>query len=76
MTEQEFLDTSKVFTDTIRKGYDLCSEIQRELNDDLRNGRISYEEWMEKTEENKKKMAFFKEQLDHFIEGLRRMKKY
>ena len=46
MTEQEFLDTSEAFTDTIIKGYDLCSEIQRELNDDLRNEWISYEEWM------------------------------
>ena len=76
MTEQEFLDTSKVFTDTIRKGYDLCTEIQRELNDDFRKGRISYEEWTQKTEEITQGMTFFEDQLERFDQGLKKMKKY
>lgn len=76
MTEQEFLEKSRELTDSIRKGYRLCTQIQSGLNEDVRKGRISYEEWTTKTDEIKIRMAFFEEQLDHFDKGLRRMKKH
>ena len=76
MTEQEFLEKSRELTDSIRKGYRLCTEIQSRLDYDVRKGRISYEEWTKKTDKIKMRMAFFEEQLDHFDKGLKRMKKY
>lgn len=76
MTDQEFLEKSRELTDSIRKGYRLCAEIQSELNEDVRKGRISYEEWTKKTDEIRMRMSFFEEQMDHFDNDLKRMKKH
>ena len=76
MTDQEFLEKSRELTGSIRKGYRLCTEIQSELNEDVRKGRISYEEWTKKTDEIRMRMSFFEEQLDHFDKSLKRMKKH
>ena len=75
MEGQEFLRISREMLDIFNKGTDLCLEIQTELNDDYRSGRISYEEWKEKTDENEKKKSFFREQFDEFWEKAERLKK-
>lgn len=73
--EQDFLRMSRELISIYRKGMDLCLEIQSELNDEYRSGRISYEEWKEKTDENERKRSFFKEQFDEFWEKAGRLKK-
>lgn len=75
MTEKEFLIRCRELMEGVRKGYDLCTEIQDGLNDDYRNDRIPYGEWKEKTKENEAKMAFFRDQFDFFSKRFERLKK-
>ena len=75
MAGPEFLRMSREMLDIFTKGTDLCLEIQSELNESYGKGYISYEEWAAKTEENNKKKAFFREQLDMFWKKSESLKK-
>lgn len=75
MAGQEFLRLCREVMETYRKGHGLCLEIQSGLNDDYRNGRISYEEWERRTDENESRKATLRAQFDLFSDRLDRMKK-
>ena len=76
MTGQELLAKGREVTAIYRKGMELLWKAQSGLNDDLENGRIPYGEWKEKTEENERKKALFKEQYDSFWREFESLKKY
>lgn len=64
MTELEFFRTCREAIAKASKGIRLCSEIRSELNEDYRNGRISFEEWKVRTDENESRFNLFSDQLD------------
>lgn len=76
MTEKEFLTKCRKMIETARKGHGMCCEMQDGLNAELRDGRITHEEWSRRTEENEKRRAFFMEKLEWLGKGLDQLKKH
>lgn len=76
MTEQEeFKDICTHFFDNIRKQMRICSEMEAELDDDLKNKRINQTEWKKGMDDCRRLRLHIREQLNTFHSSLKDMKK-
>lgn len=74
MTKDEFDKSHARFLETIREGFRLCVEKEEELNQDLKNGRITLSEWQVGIKESRQFMSIFESNLDQYIVSLKKLK--
>lgn len=74
MTGKELLELGDRLHSAIRRGMEECTDIQHELDYELREGCISFEEWKGKIKEIEERLKFYGEQIDIYDRLLKKLK--